>query len=86
MTQAPLDPPTTPAGATSPGGETHERDWAALELEVLGDLARIGNAIAEEMNQGYRPPPPSCPPDLPHGSRPTARSGWPSCASPAPCA
>ena len=54
MTHAPLDPATTPAGATSPGGETHERDWAALELEILGDLARVGTSIAEEMSQGYR--------------------------------
>ena len=53
MTQAPLAPATTPAGATSPGGETHERDWAALELEVLHDLARIGTAISEQLNQGY---------------------------------
>jgi hypothetical protein len=54
MTQAPLDPATTPAGTTSPGGETLERDWAALELEVLHDLARIGTAISEQLNQGYR--------------------------------
>jgi hypothetical protein len=53
MTQAPLDPTTAPAGTTSPGGETHERDWAALELEVLHDLARIGTAISEQLNQGY---------------------------------
>jgi hypothetical protein len=54
MTQAPLDPATAPAGTTSPGGETHERDWAALELEVLHDLARIGTAISEQLNQGYQ--------------------------------
>jgi hypothetical protein len=54
MTQAPLDPATAPAGTTSPGGETHERDWAELELEVLHDLARIGNSISEQLNQGYK--------------------------------
>jgi hypothetical protein len=43
-----------PAGTTSPGGETLERDWAALELEVLHDLARIGTAISEQLNQGYK--------------------------------
>jgi hypothetical protein len=54
MTQTPLDPATTPAGTTSPGGETHERDWAELELEVLHDLARIGTSISEQLNQGYQ--------------------------------
>jgi hypothetical protein len=53
MTQAPLDPATAPAGTTSPGGETHEQDWAVLELEVLHDLARVGTAISEQLNQGY---------------------------------
>jgi hypothetical protein len=53
MTQAPLDPATAPAGTTGPGGETHERDWAVLELEVLHDLARIGTAIAERLNQQH---------------------------------
>jgi hypothetical protein len=54
MTQAPIDPATAPAGTTGPGGEAHERDWAALELEVLHDLARIGNSISEQLNQGYQ--------------------------------
>jgi hypothetical protein len=54
MTQAPLDPATAPAGTTSPGGETLERDWAELELEVLHDLARIWNSISEQLNQGYQ--------------------------------
>jgi hypothetical protein len=54
MTQAPLDPATAPAGTTSLGGETLERDWAELELEVLHDLARIGTAISEQLNQGYQ--------------------------------
>jgi hypothetical protein len=54
MAQAPHTPATPSDGTTiAPDRAAADRDWAVLELEALHELARIGTAIAERVNQQH---------------------------------
>jgi hypothetical protein len=54
MAQPPHAPATPSDGTTTaPDRAAADRDWAVLELEALHELARIGTAIAERVNQQH---------------------------------